>query len=57
MYFKSELDFEQFVQKQIAYIQQDINRGVEFKTAYNRHVGHRIYGQKVRNAVKAHFNQ
>ena len=56
MFFKSEKDFNQFVQEQIQYIQQDINRGVELQTAYNRHVGHRVYGQKVRNAVKAHFN-
>ena len=56
MYFKTELDFKEFVLKQIEYIKQDINRGMQLTTAYNRHVGHRVYGAKVRNAVKAHFN-
>lgn len=56
MFFKSESDFQQFVQKQIEYIQQDINNGIDLQVAYNRHVGHRVYGAKVREAVKNHFN-
>lgn len=56
MYFKNENNFNQFVQQQIEYIKQDLSRGIELQTAYNRHVGHRVYGQKVRDAVKAYFN-
>ena len=55
MFFASQKSFNDFVKLQIKYIQQDINRGMELKTAYDRHVGHRVYGEKVRTAVKQHF--